>query len=197
MTKRSRTQGLSSSFLAVCIQKDKKRPLYIIPLAFSLKIFSSPNIYVIGTACPACAIGSRTYMKEASAPLKADACWIDDAFNPPTLLHIGPLIVGLMHADNEHNVKSDGSLPSRLFQHPCTSALISLFMTCKHLHKCNYPRTSLGLFYFSIILRARSGQSQERFTARAPRRRAICRKRRALIGMEVAMPVLSGARNLI
>ena len=161
-------------------------------ISLSLKIFSSLRqlstlCYSIGSACSACATRSRTYMKDASAPLKADACWIDDAFNPPT-------------AHWTLNTWSDAcrlrTQRQVLFQHPCTSALIPIFMTYQHLHKCNYPRTSFDLFYFSIILRAPSGQSLERFAARAPRRRAICRKRRALISMEGAMPNLSGARSL-
>ena len=89
-------------------------------------------------------------MKDGSHPVKAGACWIDDAFN--FLLQTGPLLIGLMHADYEHDVKSDGLLPLRLLQTSCTSALIHVLMTYKHLHKCNYPRTRFGLLYFSIIL---------------------------------------------
>lgn len=143
-----------------------------------------------------CAIRSRTYLKDGSYPLRAGACWIDDAFNVPTA-NWTLNSWSDMHADYEHDVKSDGLLPSRLLQNSRTSALIPMLVTYKHLLKCNYPRTSFGLLYFSIILRARSGQSPELFAARASCRRAVYLKGKTLISMVVATPVLSGARNMI
>ena len=83
-------------------------------------LYSGDNLYpedlfsakhcVACVNCLACATRSRTYMRNGSSPLKAGACCIDDA----SMTLPGPLNSGLMHADFEHDVDSDGLVPTKL-----------------------------------------------------------------------------------